>query len=1070
MPQSSPPADWLKRNFILGLQAMSEELQNISFPQMEEKILDFWNKNQIFQKSLDPKKKPYSFYDGPPFATGLPHYGHLLASTLKDIVPRYWTMKGYHVPRKWGWDCHGLPIEQEIDKKFQFKSTEEIEAFGIAKYNEECRAIVLRFTQEWEKSIGRLGRWADFKNDYKTMDTKFMESVWWVFKELWDKKLIYRGYKVMAFSTTLGTPLSNFEAGSNYQDVQDPAVTVSFPLADDPSTSFLAWTTTPWTLPSNLALAVGEKIDYVKIETEEGKKFILAENLLAAFFSIEKVKILEKKIGKDLVGLRYQPLFKYFASAPQAAKYFQVVTSDHVTTESGTGIVHIAPAFGEEDFYAGKKLGLDPVCPVDHHGRFTAEVSDYAGQYVKDADKLIIKKLKDESRLFKQDTLQHAYPFCPRTDTPLIYRALSSWFVKVEAIKDKLLKNNHEQTNWVPEHLRDGRFGKWLENARDWAISRNRYWGNPLPIWESFELPENEREYICFGSVQELEQATGKKFGDLHREHLDPVIFERNGKKFRRIPEVLDCWFESGAMPYAQYHYPFENQQAFKDQFPADFIAEGLDQTRGWFYTLSVLGTILFDKSPFRNVVVNGLILAEDGKKMSKRLNNYPDPMQVMHKHGADALRLYLIDSPVIRGEELRFSEKGVQEIVRKVLLKLWHSYSFYESYSKIDKFQPDLSGQAPQTSNILDQWILSRMQSLLLKVETEMKDYRLYSVVPELLVFIEELTNTYIRLNRPRFWSDGNDPDKLQAFSTLHFVLLQFAKTLAPFAPFISEQLYANLTKSQGMESVHLEVFPTADLSLVNPNLELGVSLLEEAILLARGVREKEKVKLRLPLKEMILVHRNPEALASLRPLENYLQSEMNVRKLSYRTDEKSFVEISVKANGATLGPKVGKRMKELSDAIGNLKLEDLQKLEATGKLSISGVDLKTEDVKVFRTPVKGSYPTQASSKLAVALDTKIERDQELEGTARELVNRIQQFRKDSGLQLDDRILVEIAAEGDVSEAVKAFGAYIQEQTLATNLKISSDLKLPKTQDAEIDGLKFRMALQKVERIQKIS
>lgn len=1049
---------------------MSEELQNISFPQMEEKILDFWNKNQIFQKSLDPKKKPYSFYDGPPFATGLPHYGHLLASTLKDIVPRYWTMKGYHVPRKWGWDCHGLPIEQEIDKKFQFKSTEEIEKFGIAKYNEECRSIVLRFTAEWEKSIGRLGRWADFKNDYKTMDMKFMESVWWVFKELWDKGLIYRGYKVMAFSTALGTPLSNFEAGSNYMDVQDPAITITFPLLDDASTSFLAWTTTPWTLPSNLALAVGEEIEYVKIETEDAKKFILAAALMPSLFDASKVKILETKVGKDLVGLRYQPLFKYFASAPQAAKYFQVVLSGHVTTESGTGIVHIAPAFGEDDFNVGKKLGIDPICPVDHHGRFTAEVSDLSGQYVKDADKVIIKNLKDAGRLFKQDTLQHAYPFCPRTDTPLIYRALSSWFVKVEAVKDRILKNNHTQTHWVPEHLRDGRFGKWLENARDWAISRNRYWGNPLPIWESFELPENKREYICFGNVADLEKATGKKFKDLHREHLDDVVFEKDGKKFRRIPEVLDCWFESGAMPYAQYHYPFENQQEFKDQFPADFIAEGLDQTRGWFYTLSVLGTILFDRSPFRNVVVNGLILAEDGKKMSKRLKNYPDPMEVMNKHGADALRLYLIDSPVIRGEELRFSEKGVQEIVRKVLLKLWNSYSFYESYSKIDNFQPDLSGKAPTTTNILDKWIISRMQSLLLRVETEMKDYRLYNVVPELLVFIEELTNTYIRLNRPRFWSEGADPDKLQAFGTLHFVLLEFAKTLAPFAPYISEQLYSKLTKSKQMESVHLDVFPTAAANLVDHKLELGVSLLEEAILLARSVREKEKIKVKLPLKEMILVHRKPEALEALLPLESYLKSELNVRKLSYRSDEKSFVDISIKANGATLGPKVGKRMKELSDAIAKLSLEDLQKLEAQGSLSVAGVDLSTEDVKVFRTPVKGSYPTQASSKLAVALDTKIERDQELEGTARELVNRIQIFRKESGLQLDDRISVEIAAEGEIAEAVKAFGAYIQEQTLATNLKISSDLKLPKTQDAEIDGLKFRMALQKVERIQKIS
>jgi len=522
--------------------------EQISFPKMEEEILKRWNALKIFQKSVDPKKPHFNFFDGPPFATGLPHYGHFLASTLKDIVPRYWTMRGYQVERRWGWDCHGVPIEQEIDKKFQFKSGDEIEKFGIAKYNHECREIVLRFVNEWQKSINRLGRWADFENDYKTMDLKFMESVWWIISELWKKKLIYRGYRVMRFSTALGTPLSNFESGLNYQDVQDPAITISFPLKKDPSVSILAWTTTPWTLPSNLALAVGKDIPYVTLEAE-GKRFILAENLIDKYFKKDSFKILKTQKGSELVGMDYEPLFDFFAQTPKPA--FSVISSEHVTTEDGTGIVHIAPGFGEDDYTAAQKVGIKPVCPVDRFGKFTSEIPAYANLYVKDADKKIIGDLKTAGRLHKQDVLQHSYPFCYRTDTPLINRASSSWFVRVEEVRDRLVKNNLSQTHWVPEHLRKGRFGKWLDGARDWNISRNRYWGNPIPLWESFEDPEEKREYICISSVAELENLTGKKFLDIHREHLDDLIITKNGKKFKRIPEVLDCWFESGAMLYA---------------------------------------------------------------------------------------------------------------------------------------------------------------------------------------------------------------------------------------------------------------------------------------------------------------------------------------------------------------------------------------------------------------------------------------------------------------------------------------------------------------------------------------
>ncbi|PIR22605.1 MAG: isoleucine--tRNA ligase [Deltaproteobacteria bacterium CG11_big_fil_rev_8_21_14_0_20_45_16] len=1039
----------------------NQNSNQISFPKMEEEILARWAKQNIFQKSLDSKKKAYSFYDGPPFATGLPHYGHLLASTLKDIVPRYWTMRGFRVERRWGWDCHGLPIEQEIDKKHQFKSTNEIEAFGIARYNEECRSIVLRFTEEWERVITRLGRWADFKNDYKTMDRDFMESVWWVFKQIWDKGLIYRGYKVMAFSTALGTPLSNFEAGSNYQEVQDPAITISFPLVDDPNVSFLAWTTTPWTLPSNLSLLVGKDISYSKIKTKDGKQFILAEALLSKFFKEGDYQIEENTLGLNLVGTAYVPLFDFFKSLP--APHFTVQLSDHVSTEDGTGIVHSAPAHGEEDYASGKLLGLKLICPVDPHGLFTDEVPTYKDLYVKDADKLIIQDLKKSGRLFKQETINHRYAFCPRTDTPLISRAVASWFVSVEKIKDKLCEINASQTHWVPEHLRDGRFGKWLENARDWAISRNRYWGNPLPIWEAFEEPVQNRESFCLGSLEELQKFTGEQFKDIHREHLDDIIIEKNGKKFKRVPEVLDCWFESGSMPYAQYHYPFENKKQFEAEFPADFIGEGLDQTRGWFYTLSVLGTILFEKIPFKNVVVNGLILAEDGKKMSKRLKNYPDPMDVMHSYGADALRLYLIDSPVIRAEELRFSEKGVKEIVRKVQLKLWNAYSFFESYAEIDGYKKSMWTKPPQSKNILDRWIISRMQSLLKRIETEMTLYHLYSVVPEVLKFLEELTNTYIRLNRSRFWDEGFTEDKKSAFDTLHYVMTDFSKVMAPFMPFLSDKLYLLLSNETGKESVHLDDYPRSQETLINPSLEQGVALLEEVILLSRNLREKEKIKVRIPLKELVIVHRKASALESLRPLESYLKSELNIRNISYTSDEPKYVEVSIKANGATLGPRAGKRMGELMKAISTLSFEDLQKLDEGERLKVAGdVEISAEDVRITRKPVDGSHSVSASSKIAVALDLSVDRDQELEGNAREIINRIQNFRKDTGLNLADRIHLEIQAPKELLESLNKHRTFIMEQTLALEIKEVSSCQYPRTGNFEIDGQSITLALKK--------
>ncbi|MGK5085023.1 isoleucine--tRNA ligase, partial [Bdellovibrionota bacterium FG-1] len=652
---------------------------DIQIPAQEEQILDFWDKNSIFQKSMTQSatSKPFSFYDGPPFATGLPHYGHLLAGVLKDVVPRYWTMKGYSVPRRFGWDCHGVPVEHEINKSLKLESRKQIIEYGVDKYNAACRSIVQRYSQEWKSTVRRVGRWVDMENPYFTMDVSFMQSVWWVFKQMWEKGLIYEGYKVVPYSVGISTVLSNFEANLNYKQVQDPAITVRFkvtegalpsPVSKSSPLYILAWTTTPWTLPSNLGLAVGKEIEYLCLrEKATGDQTIIAKALLASTYKnpADDVDVLCQLTGKELLGLRYQPLFPYF-SAKKSEGAFRVIHSDHVTIESGTGIVHMAPAFGEEDYFACQKEGMPIVNPVDDDGMFTAEVADYQGRRVKETDKDIIAALKQQGLLFKQETIEHSYPFCWRTDTPLIYRAVSSWFVSVEKIKESIIKNN-ATTQWVPDHLRDGRFGKWLENARDWAISRNRFWGTPLPVWRN-----TEGEVICIGSKAELEKLSGQKVDDLHIEFIDKItIPSPTGKSpLTRIESVLDCWFESGAMPYAQWGYPESNQEEFKKNFPADFIAEGLDQTRGWFYTLMVIGTALFDQAPFRNVVVNGLVLAEDGKKMSKSLRNYPDPNEVLNRHGADALRLYLIDSPVVKAQELRFSEKGVTDVVRRILLR----------------------------------------------------------------------------------------------------------------------------------------------------------------------------------------------------------------------------------------------------------------------------------------------------------------------------------------------------------------------------------------------------------------
>lgn len=1039
---------------------MSEPAENgaFSFVDMEHHILKLWEETDAFKQSLEKTKdnQPFIFYDGPPFATGLPHHGHLVASTIKDIVPRYWTMKGRYVMRRFGWDCHGLPIEHEIDKQLGMSAQDAVAKLGVAGYNDECRAIVQRYVKEWRHTVTRIGRWIDFDDDYKTMDTWYMESVWWVFKQLWDKGLIYQGVKVVPLSTALGTPLANFEATSNYQDVQDPAVTVLVKLREEDA--YLAiWTTTPWTLPSNLAVCVGSDIDYQLVQDGDRRIYFAKERV--SYYLGDEAQVVKEVKGAELVGLSYEPIFSYFADQRDSGA-FVVVSDDYVSTDSGTGLVHQAPAFGEDDNRVLKSHGIEAlVCPVTLTGEFTDEVPDFSGQHVKEADKGIIALLKSAGSLYRQEVIQHSYPYCYRSNTPLIYRAIPSWYVRVTAIKDKLLEAN-AQINWVPEHIKDGRFGKWLDGAIDWAVSRNRVWGTPLPVW----INDVTGNAVCMGSVEELEQYCGVRVSDLHREHVDGLEFALDGEEgvYRRIEEVLDCWFESGSMPYAQLHFPFENEDVFAAGFPAEFIAEGLDQTRGWFYTLTVLGAALFDKPAFRNVIVNGMVMAEDGKKMSKSLRNYTPPDDLMEAYGADALRLYAINSGLVKGEEQRFADAGVRDMVRRALLPWYNAFSFLRTYAAIDRWSPDKGLRGGD--NVLDQWLLSRLQTLKSTVAREMEAYRLYNVVPQLFGFIEDLTNWYIRLNRGRFWGEAMTPDKVAAYSTLYQVLLELAKLMAPFAPFLSEHLYQQLEaladRPASPSSVHLCDYPLPQADQIRPNLEVAVDRMQQVILLGRQKREEVKIGLRTPLARLTIIHRDESLLQDMRSLEGYLRDELNVMAIDYSTDEAGYIDLQAKPNFPLLGKRLGKRMKAFAQQIGQLDDEQIAQLQSKGTLTLeAGGETETftvEEIEV-KQQAKAGTNTISNSQISVDLDCELTPELVRRGYGREVVNRIQRERKERGYSVSDRINVAFHADGILAQAVAEHRDYIMGETLCLQMD-ESTASLEVT--ADVDGHRFSFQL----------
>ncbi len=1090
--------------------------QQLKLPAVEHEILELWASRDIEGRSLRDQRKDggqrpeFVFYDGPPFATGLPHYGHLLAGTIKDIVPRFWYMRGYRVQRRFGWDCHGLPIESLIENELGIHGKAAIEELGVPKFNAACRAGVLRFTQEWETVVRRMGRWVDFRNDYKTMDTSFMESVWWVFKSLWDKGLIYEGHRVQPVSPALGTPLSNFEVAQGPQEKdpvtrkeghkrrQDPSLTVRFKLEDEQNAYLWAWTTTPWTLPSNLALAVHPEVTYVKVRVKAtGEIAYLEPGRLAHYQERERIgetEELARLPGSELVGRPYEPLLPFFAdyrTREDGTRWaFKVVSATYVTTDSGTGIVHQAPAFGEDDYNVGKENGLPLVNPLSLSGVFDESVGEFAGLFAKDADKKIVARLRSEQKVVDHDTIVHPYPHCYRTDQPLLYMALSTWFMKVEHLRERFVELN-QKVHWVPEHVGSGRFGNWLANARDWNLSRNRFWGTPLPVWRCDKDPS---DMVCIGSIAELEKLAGLQPGtvtDLHREHVDTITWaSKAGGTMRRVKEVFDCWFESGSMPYAQNHYPFDEAQRSRVEqgLPADFIAEGLDQTRGWFYTLHVLSTALFDRPPFKNVIVNGLILAADGKKMSKRLKNYPDPNGVIDRYGADALRAYLINSQVVRAEPMRFGKhkkdttgECVRDTVRLTILPLWNAYNFLVTYARADGWQPSKAALDVQPKADLDRWILSRVQSFLQEMIAEYEDYALSNLVPAYLRLCDDLNNWYIRRGRRRYWrkrgaaEDGLTPeqaeaDKDDAYATLFRVLVTVSRAMAPVIPFFAEFLHQRLLVDTNLcdveadeDSVHLMPFPEPSAELRDVALEQAVDSARQAVTLAMGLRERESIGVRRPLRSLTIAIEDTDLRAAVQTFEADILGELNVKTLKLSADDSELVTLTAKANFKALGRRLGKKMKVVAKAVAGLDAAAVATYAQTGSIELEGETLSGDDLRIDRAPKKGMVVASEGG-ITVALDTDISDELRHEGLAREVQNRVQNLRKTADLDVSQRIALFYRATGDLQKALARpeLRAMVMGETLAEHMADLPDI-LPATahrHSDKIDGDTIELAI----------
>jgi len=1028
---------------------------------VDTRILAFWDRIDAFATSVEmrPAESEYTFYDGPPFATGSPHYGHILQGVVKDIVPRYWTMRGHRVERRFGWDTHGLPVEMEVQKRLGVSSPREIEELGVDRFNQAARDLVSDITTDWYDITRRIGRWVDFDDDYKTMDTAYMESVWWGFKRLWDKDLVYKTFKVVPYSWGAATPLSNFEVSlGGYRDVDDPSVTLRLRVLDgndvvDAGDELLVWTTTPWTLPGNLAVAVGYSIDYVRVAHGDSRSWV-ARQRVDAIWPDEDHEIVGIGKGADLLGVSYEPPFSHFEVQREKGA-FRVIAMEEVTTEDGTGLVHLAPAYGETDFVAFQANGIDAfVDPVDAVAKFTDEVPEVAGKYVKDADPILLDLLAERGRIVRSTRITHPYPFCWRTDTPLIYKAIPSWYVAVERLKDRMVAHNNG-IHWVPDYVGTARFGNWLEDARDWAISRNRFWGTTIPVWEC----DGCDEQVCVGSIDELEALARTRPDDLHKDNLDPITWRcaTCAGTMRRVPEVLDTWFDSGSMPFAQIHYPFENAERFESGFPADFIAEGLDQTRGWFYTLLVLSTGIFDVAPFQHCIVTGLLLAEDGRKMSKSAGNFSDPSDILNAYGADAMRAYLINSPVLRADPLRFRDDGVREVVRTVLLPLWNAYSFFTTYAEADRISAEDLAAAPAITDRpeIDRWILSVLQSLIADVNREMESYRLFAVIPPIIGFVDFLTNWYIRRSRRRFWAHrvaGDDTDKLAAFATLYEVLTTFATVAAPVLPFITEEIHQGLVTAideSAPPSIHHVDYPTADRAVIDPALETAMAYVRTVVTLGLGLRKRDGLRVRQPLKAATVITRDLKIRQSIAAHSRLIEEELNVREVEVIADESDVVELSAKADFKRIGPRFGQSTKEIAAVIAALDHDTVAAMLDGDALTVGGDEINAEDLVVSRTPHPGTV-VASSGPITVALDTTVTDDLRLEGVAREIVNRIQRIRRDLGLDVTDHIAVVWSADDEmIRDAFGVHSALIAGEVLAESLDEGS----PDAVLVDIDG-----------------
>lgn len=1033
-----------------------DAVANPDFPAMERQILAFWKENNTFQRSVkerpakkDNKNNEFIFYDGPPFANGLPHYGHLLTGFVKDIFARYQTMKGKRVERRFGWDCHGLPAEMGAEKELAISGRHQIMDYGIEKFNAACRNSVMKYAGEWEKYVDRQARWVDFHRDYKTMDIGYMESVLWAFKQLYDKGLVYRSMRVMPYSWACETPLSNFETrlDNAYREVKDKAVTVGFLLNTPPhgiktacsQYRLLAWTTTPWTLPSNLALAVNSDLEYVAIE-KEGTCYILAS---FAFPRYAQELGIEGDIpptaprfkGKALEGLGYTPLFPYFKGHVHA---FRVLAADFVEAGEGTGIVHLAPGFGEDDQVVCEKQGISLVCPVDNAGKFTAEVSDYVGLHVFEANEPIIRALKEKKAWLKTEQYIHNYPHCWRTDTPLIYKAVPSWYVEVSKFKDRMVELN-QQINWIPGHIRDGLFGKWLENARDWSISRNRFWGSPIPVWES-DNPEYPRIDV-YGSIEALEKDFGVKVKDLHRPFIDsltrPNPDDPTGKSImRRVEDVFDCWFESGSMPYAQVHYPFENKEWFETHFPADFIVEYVAQTRGWFYTLMVLSTALFDKPPFLNCICHGVVLDEKGQKLSKRLNNYADPMEVFDRFGADAMRWVMMSAPIMHGGELLIDKEGnmVRDAVRLVLKPVWNACHFFTLYANADGIQAHYTSKFAEDTHTMDRYILAKCQEAIKVTTHAMDHYNTPAACKAIENFFEVLNNWYIRRNKERFWKETQDKDKQAAYDTLYTVLHNMCRVIAPLLPLLTETVWQGLhTTTAEATSVHLAAFPTPDQFQVKADIAKDMDRVRDVCNATLSIRNAENLRVRLPLARLTIVAPYADAL---QPYADLIKDEVNVKEIFFSSAVTEFASHKLKIEFPVLGKRLPHKMKEI---IALVKQGKWQQTPEEKNVEIGGEVLMPEECQLLLEPKakKGAQALSTNDALVI-LDLQITEALEKEGIARDLVRLVQQSRKEADLHISDRIALAIETEHPKTlEAIKEFQAYITEQTLAISLSV---------------------------------